>query len=87
MSLAAIQRNSFGTPTMPRKKSVEIGPMSGNSGGVPHYVPPRVAFDAPARITNSSAKGTYSEVEAHKGAALRPGCLQAFSLPSRGVRC
>jgi hypothetical protein len=68
---------------MPRKKSVEIGPMSGNSGGVPHFIPPRVHFDVPQRVTNSSSRAPL-ELSKEWSSVKRPGSMDAFSLPSRG---
>jgi hypothetical protein len=76
---------------MTRKRTANqsaMGSLSKNSAGAKHYAPEKIEFATPTRITNASvSKGAYSQVEAHKNSAQRPGCMAAYSLPSRGAGC
>lgn len=67
-----------------KKRSNAIGPMSKNSAHVPHYIPQRVNLDIPDRITNASSTGRWSYSAIVSGGNSRPGCMDAYSLPSRG---
>ena len=59
-----------------------IGPLSARSSTAQHFVAPRVDFDKPERITSFSKGGTYSQKADWANSAMRPGCMDAFSLPS-----
>lgn len=73
---------------MARPKShTSIGPMSSRSAHVPHFIAPRQKFDTPERVTNAGTTGIYSQAKDWANSAHRPGCMRAFSLPSRGVGC
>lgn len=61
-----------------------IGPMSKNSENLPHYIAPRVDFAQPERITSFAKGGTYSQKADWANSAQRPGCMDAYSLPSLG---
>lgn len=73
---------------MARRSHTSIGPMSKKSEHVPHWTPPRVDFDIPERVTNASKPSSdpYSQKADWANSALRPGCMDAFSLPSHGFR-
>jgi hypothetical protein len=70
---------------MKPRNVVTIGPLSKNSAGIPHHVD-RFRFEqmATTRVCNASTSGSYSQRQAWASSALRPGCLDAFRLPSRG---
>jgi hypothetical protein len=69
------------------KSHCQIGPLSGRSAHIAHFNP-RVTFSEPARrITNAGSHRPLDLAHEWRGAAIRPGSMVAFSLPSRGQGC
>lgn len=64
------------------KKSVSIGPLSNKSSASKHYVPERIVFDIPERITNSGVKEPFTGVQWQ----TRPGSDLSF-IRSFGQLC
>ena len=64
---------------------VTIGPLSKRSADIPHHID-RHRFEKPAeRVCNASTPGSYSQQQDWRGSGIRPGCMAAFTLPSRGL--
>ncbi len=63
-----------------------IGPMSANSANVPHYMPERVEFDIPERVTNAGVRAPLLLSSIWK-VPTRPGAMDAFSFLSKGTGC
>lgn len=69
---------------MKPRNVVTIGPLSKNSADIPHHVD-RFRFEQPPeKVCNASTSGSYSQRQAWANSAMRPGCMDAFRLPSRG---
>jgi hypothetical protein len=63
-----------------------MGPLS-PSGEGKHYTPERQSFAHPTRVTNATTDGTLSLKALWANSAIRPGCMDAFSLASKGCGC
>jgi len=69
-----------------KRGALHIGPLSPDGVGS-HFNPGRITFTTPDRITNAGSKEPLSLSALWSGAALRPGCMDAYSKASKGLGC
>lgn len=68
------------------KSRLEIGPLS-NKAPAKHYMPEKVEWDTPSRVTNALMREPLTSAIWNHNNALRVGSSEAFSLRSHGAGC